>query len=143
MSHKVLKIAAACTAVILLLGVLIAFVKLQDERSAASRAADVHVLRPVHRPFFTLNPTDREKLLEKAKTLQVGDSADRVLQVLGKPTLDQISASKTIPPAPSSRSLTYCITIYEKDLVNELHDEYVNVDLGSQDRVREVYRKLK
>jgi len=145
MKQAYLKFGAATVAAVVL---VIGFVALmeRDQRENARRVAAVKVANAqflkVHEPYFTMRAVDREKLLEKATTICIGDSAGHVLQVLGKPTFDTTMASKTIPPGPPTRELAYYITIYEHGLVNEFHDEYVAIYLGADDRVDRIYRKL-
>ena len=145
MKQAYLKFGAATAAAVVLVIGFIALMK-RDQREDARRVAAVKVANAqflkVHEPYFTMRAVDREKLLEQSNTIRIGDSAKRVLQVLGKPTFDTTWASKTIPPGPPTRELDYYITIYEHGLVNEFHDEYVAIYLGPDDRVDQIYRKL-
>jgi len=145
MKHAYLKFGGAtAVAVVLVIGI-VALMK-RDQRENARRFAAVKIANAqflkVHEPYFTMRVVDREKLLEQSNMIRIGDSAKRVLQVLGKPTFDATMASKTVPPGPPTRQLAYSITIYEHGLVNEFHDEYVAIYLGADDRVERIYRIL-
>ena len=76
-------------------------------------------------------------MVEKAITLKVGDSFQTVTNTLGVPTKDQRLARKEDSRA-IGRSLKYYAVIWERGLVNELHDELVDVTLDERDRVRSV-----
>src|SRR5437870_748521 len=117
MNRTVLKFIAAIVPLILVLIGLIALMDREDaKRVAANKAANAQFVK-VHEPYFAMPAAQREKMLEKASLLRVGDSADRVLQLLGKATADHTAGSKTIPPGPTRRYLMYYITIYESGMV--------------------------
>jgi hypothetical protein len=78
-----------------------------------------------HAPDFALSADDRQALLDKAAQIRGGDKIARVKRLLGEPTVEGTMASKTVPPGPAHRILTYYITRYEANFVNEIHDESV------------------
>ena len=88
-------------------------------------------------PSFQLDTSAKRKLVEKALALKVGDSFQTVTNALGKATSDQTGTTKESGRF-ISRSLKYYAVIWERGLVNELHDELVDVTLDEKDRVRSV-----
>jgi len=88
-------------------------------------------------PAFQLDAAAKRKLVEKAMALKVGDSFQTVTNALGKATHDQRGTTKESGRF-ISRSLKYYAVIWERGLVNELHDELVDVTLDEKDRVRSV-----
>jgi hypothetical protein len=81
----------------------------------------------VTQPYFVLGNDRRDALISSARRLKVGDSRERVVQLLGPPTYDQHMASKERPPRVRFRKLSWYLTIWEQGLVNEAKDEYVAV----------------
>jgi hypothetical protein len=98
--------------------------------AVAARAEQQH-------PSFQLDASAKRKLVEKAAALKVGDSFQTVTNALGAPTFDQTLARKE-SSRTIGRSLKYYAVIWERGLVNELHDELVDVTLDERDRVRSV-----
>jgi hypothetical protein len=96
--------------------------------------------QPKH-PFWTLVPAEKRKLLAGASTLKAGDTYDKVVAALGKPTYDRQLISKG-SNVSHGRSLTYQAVVWEENLVNELHDEWVYVVLDTHGAVREVSIRL-
>jgi hypothetical protein len=95
------------------------------------------VARADQHPFFQLDASAKRKLVEKALTLKVGDSFETVTNTLGAPTFDQKLVRKERNEV-IGRSLKYYAVVWERGLVNELHDELVDVMLDETDRVRSV-----
>jgi hypothetical protein len=88
-------------------------------------------------PSFQLDASAKRKLVEKAMALKVGDSFQTATNVLGKATYDQTLSTKQSGRF-IARCLSYYAVIWERGLVNELHDELVEVTLDQKDRVRAV-----
>ena len=88
-------------------------------------------------PAFQLDAAAKRKLVEKAMALNVGDSFQTVTNALGKPTHDQTGRTKETGRF-ISRSLKYYAVNWERGLVNELHDELVDVTLDEKDHVLSV-----
>ena len=88
-------------------------------------------------PSFQLDAQAKRALVEKATTLKPGDSYESVTNKLGAPTHDKQLARKESSRV-IGRSLTYYAVIWEAGLVNELHDELVDVFLDERDRVLSV-----
>ena len=91
---------------------------------------------PKH-PAFQLDPKAKRFLVEKAVALRPGDSFQSVTNKLGAPTYDQALARKEDSHVVG-RSLKYYAVRWEAGLVNELHDELVDVFLDERGRVRSV-----
>jgi len=88
-------------------------------------------------PFFELDGPARRALVEKALSLERGDSRQSVIEKLGKPTYDAALARKE-DQRPVGRTLKYYAVVWEAGVVNELHDQLVAVFLDEHDRVRSV-----
>ena len=97
----------------------------------------VTTARAEQHPSFQLDASAKRKLVERATALKVGDSFQTVTNTLGAPTFDQKLARKESSRV-IGRSLKYYAVIWERGLVNELHDELVDVTLDEHDRVRSV-----
>lgn len=91
-------------------------------------------------PSFKLDPVAKAALFEKAKALKVGDHYAQVIGQLGKPTSDDRLVSKQGNKLVC-RALTYYAVRWEIRTVNELHDEYVEICLDENDRVKLVQFK--
>ena len=89
------------------------------------------------RPSFQLETQAKRALVEKAASLKAGDSYQTVTNKLGIPTHDQRFARKESSRV-IGRSLKYYAVVWESGLVNEIHDEFVDVSLDERDRVRSV-----
>ena len=94
--------------------------------------------RPAKTAWFKLDPPAKRVLFEKAVTLKRGDSYESVTNQLGTPTYD-----RRVAPKESNRiigrSLTYYAVKLDKNLVNELQDELVDVFLDEKNKVQSVY----
>ena len=88
-------------------------------------------------PSFQLDASAKRKLVEKAIALNLGDSFQTVTNALGKPTYDHTGRTKESGRFVS-RTLSYYAVIWERGLVNELHDELVDVTLDEKDRIRSI-----
>lgn len=93
--------------------------------------------RTEQHPSFQLEASAKRKLVEQAMALKIGDSFQTVTNALGTPTFDQKLARKE-SSRTIGRSLKYYAVIWERGLVNELHDELVDITLDERDRVRSV-----
>lgn len=104
--------------------------------AAVSVSAGSEPPSPKH-PAFRLDAKAKRVLVEKAVALKPGDSYQSVTNRLGMPTYDQALARKEDSHV-IGRSLKYYVVRWETGLVNEFHDELVDVFLDEQDRVRSV-----
>jgi hypothetical protein len=74
-------------------------------------------------------------LVERAVSIKTGDSRKTVIDKLGSPDEDSVLMRKEKPEI-IGRSMRYDIVRWKRGLVNELHDQYVNVHLDSGDVVK-------
>jgi hypothetical protein len=103
--------------------------------------ADPLPTQPAH-PSFQLNAKAKRVLVEKAKSVKLGDSYQVVIKKLGTPTFDMKLARKESSRV-IGRDLDYYAVIWEDGLVNEKKDELVNVFLDENDRVKSVHIRVK
>ena len=92
-------------------------------------------------PFIKIGETEKRALLTKANMLIQGDSVERVLELLGTPFSDDLMMRKENNEV-LGRSLKYFAVKLDKGLVNEIHDQLVNVYLGPDDRVDMIYVRI-
>src|SRR5262245_28467034 len=79
-------------------------------------------------PSFQMDASAKRRLAANATSLKVGDSIHVVTNALGVPTYDQKLAGKENGRV-IRRSLKYYALIWDRGLVNELHDELVSITL--------------
>lgn len=103
-------------------------------------SAEAQTPAPKH-PFFQLDAQAKRALVKKASTLKPGDSYQSVTDRLGAPTHDQKMMRKESSRVVG-RSLSYYAVIWQSGLVNELHDELVEVYLDEHDLVRSVHIRV-
>ncbi len=92
---------------------------------------------PTH-PSFQLDAQAKRLLVSKATSIKPGDSYQSVIKKLGKPTHDEKLAQKESDRIVG-RNLSYYAVIWKDGLVNELHDELVDVFLDEHDLVKSVH----
>lgn len=82
--------------------------------------------------FIEMTKEERSNFLSKVRSIDVGDSYSRVIEILGKPTYDQNLAAKD--NRFRIRVLKYYIRKVERNVVNEKYDEVVwfEIDKDSQ-----------
>jgi len=103
-----------------------------------SVSAEAQTASPNH-PAFQLDAHAKRALVENALTLKPSDSYESVTNKLGMPTYDQHLATKqNNPRRVIGRSLKYYAVIWKTGLVSEGADQYVDVFLDENDRVRSV-----
>lgn len=78
-------------------------------------------------PFFSVSDLHRAFLLAASKKIRLGDTQQRVVDLLGKPTDEAWLPEKGGPRQNTKRVWTYYLTKWEKDFVNEKHDEYIKI----------------
>jgi hypothetical protein len=88
-------------------------------------------------PAFQLDPQAKRILVERALALHIGDAVDAVISSLGKPTHDQTLTPKQTSK-PIGRSLKYYAVIWETGLVNELHDQLVDLFFDADGRLQRI-----
>ena len=96
---------------------------------------------PVPHPFFALGESERHALVERALSIQHGDSRQSVIQRMGVPTSERLLARKEDPRVFGS-SLRYDVERWEAGLVNEIFDQYVDILLDPPDHVKSVWIRV-
>ncbi|HET6844378.1 MAG TPA: hypothetical protein VFK06_22250 [Candidatus Angelobacter sp.] len=91
--------------------------------------------------YFRLNGEDRQMFLNKLPTIKTGDSRESVEALLGKPWSDDRATTKEGGKF-IGRFVTYYLTMYRKNLVNELRDEWVMFKFGADDRLIRINVKI-
>ena len=108
---------------------------------AASAAAQQSLSRSEH-PHFRVDASTRATLLQHAKSIKPGDTLQTVLARLGQPSYDQVLMRKENREV-IGRSLKYYVVRWDQSLVNEIHDEFVDVFLGPNNLVKSVSINVK
>lgn len=93
------------------------------------------------KPYFSMSNIEKRKLLENVNNIKTGDTYESVISILGKPTYNQIAMRKE-NTEKIGRHLSYYAVKWEKDLVNEIHDQFVLISLDNTDRVENIYTKI-
>ena len=93
------------------------------------------------KPYFSLNQTELQKLVDKANTVKVGSSYESVISIMGTPTHDSVLMAKQNNEV-IGRVLMYYAVNWEKGLVNELHDQLVSIYFEKTDHVKSVNIKV-
>ena len=86
--------------------------------------------------YFEMAEKAQEEFLKKLNSIKIGDSVQKVKNILGEPTYDQIGASKK--GEFISRDFTYYIKILEKGLVNEKYDQYVELSFDAKNKLTKI-----
>lgn len=92
-------------------------------------------------PYYVASGERASNLVCRASQLRHGDTASHVLAMLGSPDLDTQYRGKKYDAPILYRRFRYHIVKFDKTLVNEIKDEFVDVILGPDDRLREVVMK--
>jgi hypothetical protein len=86
--------------------------------------------------FYIDTPRDKiEEMVNKVESLNVGDSYDKIINILGPPTYDKKMYGKKASSPLRHRALYYYIRKYDKDLVNERYDVYLRLDLDNSNQL--------
>jgi len=75
-------------------------------------------------PFWEMIADERGRFLSTCCDVHIGDPVQRAVDILGKPTYDQVMLTDR-PGRPPLRILRYYLRRWDGDLVNEKEDEYV------------------
>mgnify|MGYP001583407589 CR=1 FL=1 len=94
-----------------------------------------------HEPFpkdyyFKLSDKEISEFIEKQKKVALNDTVNRVKEILGEPTHDEILLDKKRKFV--SRSLDYYLKKLNKNLVNEKHDMVVYFFFDENNQLKEV-----
>ena len=86
--------------------------------------------------YYYEMPEDELKVLSKAVTkLQLGDSRQKIVDLLGKPTADRRLKGPLTPNASAFRVIKYYVKKREKDFVYEKHDQLVSLYFDENDQL--------
>jgi hypothetical protein len=109
------------------------------ERSSPPSQTDAARLKTS--PYLQLNEQQQRDLLAKVPNVKIGDTCQQVEVLLGKPELDELQYKKQPPYAFVQRLFVYYIREQDKDLVNEIRDEWVEFRFDQSNHLREIYAK--
>lgn len=87
--------------------------------------------------YYEMSPVETRDLLGKADALRIGESSEAIVRQLGMPTYDQTLYDKK-DMNKQIHVLKYYVKKKDKDLVNELHDQYVRIELSPSDTLLKV-----
>lgn len=92
--------------------------------------------------YFEMSPGERAAFVSKLAQVRLGETRAEVEKLLGKPTSDE-SAARKEDGSFLARCVDYYVTVYEKDLVNEKHDEYVGLYFDASDHLILIFSNVK
>jgi len=92
-------------------------------------------------PFLEVSISEKKELLEKIIKINIGDSYQKVISTLGKPTSEQPLAQKGFNKI-IGKEIVYSAVIWEQNLVNEYYDEYITIFLNEDNAVKNVIIKI-
>lgn len=88
-------------------------------------------------PYLQLDDQQLRALVENTRKLQRGDSRQKVETLLGKPSSDDVATTKKEGKF-IGRFVKYYARKQDKELVNELHDQYVMFRFDANDHLTEI-----
>jgi hypothetical protein len=99
-----------------------------------------------HKYYFELSIIQEKQFIHNMGQIAIGDSLKKVIHLLGKPDYDQDMARKTNHKNKKrdfiSRDLSYYMKKWEKNMVNEKHDKYVNLRFDIHNILFEIYSNV-
>lgn len=110
-------------------GIIIAAVLVHMFASLPVRAGED--VNPAGAPYFNLSDDEKSYLIERLKTINLGDNWDDVKRILGKPDIDQDSVTKKLEFLARERS-------YNVYLVSDganMNDERVHLFFDRKDKL--------
>jgi hypothetical protein len=86
-------------------------------------------------PYYQMNNSDRERLLSAADSVRIGETRQRVLEIMGPPTRDW--HEETDYPSPTLRyeRMEWPLRIWKHGLANLMEDEFIDVILDEKEKV--------
>ncbi len=116
--------------------------KMNENQSKNKEANELE--KPSHEYFYEM-PPDKVKAFRGAiLQIKIGDSRQKVIDLLGKPTIDGIMSPKE--PwrwrEPKRRLVRYYVKIYEKGFSNVKFDRHVTFIFDNDDRLKEIYSNV-
>lgn len=100
-------------------------------------ASVVYANDSINTPYFQISEASRRTLITNAKKIKVGDSYRQVVETLGQPSFDQMLTLKE-NDQNIGRVLKYYAVVWEKNLVNEIKDQFVRVVFNNSGIVTEI-----
>src|SRR5439155_15991973 len=108
-----------------------------EQGPIAPRVAAAMRMQSAERPYLEISPEGRIRLLEKIKTVKIGDTCDQVYEKLGKPpaqlppTTQPVGKEAGIPSniMVGSQIIAYYIKQKKPDQFSETDDEHVYIFL--------------
>jgi len=102
---------------------------------------------PTERPYLNISPEARTRLLEKVKSLKIGDTVEEVYEKMGKPpaqlppTTQPIGKEVGVPSnmVVGSQMIAYYIKQQKADQFTENVDEHIYIFLDEDDTVKYIY----
>ena len=102
---------------------------------------------PKERAYLEISPEARIRLLEKIKTVKIGDSTEEVYEKMGKPPAQLPPSTQPIAkeagmPASmvvASQIIAYYIKQQKADQFSEDIDEHIYIFLDEDDTVKHIY----
>jgi len=118
-----------------------------EQGPIAPRVAAAMRMQSAERPYLEISPQERIRLLEKIKTVKIGDTCDQVYEKLGKPpaqlppTTQPVGKEAGIPSniMVGSQIIAYYIKQKKPDQFSETDDEHIYIFLDEDDLVKYVY----
>jgi hypothetical protein len=83
-----------------------------------------------------------KKLKKGVKSLSLGDDYQKIIEMLGKPSLEQKIAGKKYN-SPVFYQMTYYTKKYEKDFANGIHDRYIVLILDEKNKLKRIMSNIK
>ena len=110
-------------------------------------AAAIARMQPKDRPYIEITPEARIRLLERIKSVKIGDSTDEVYEKMGgkpaadlSPTTQPIGKEVGVPNmVVGSQIIAYYIKQRKADQFDENFDEHIYIFLDQDDLVEYIY----
>ena len=117
-----------------------------EGKSPTPRAVRAY-FEPKERPYLEISPEARTRLLEKIKTVKIGDTTEEVYEKMGKPPAQLPPSTQPIAkeagmPASmvvGSQIVAYYIRQQKADQFSENIDEHIYIFLDEDDTVKHIY----
>lgn len=91
-------------------------------------------------PYYEKSKVEVDSMFAKLNKINLGDSINIILDVIGQPCYDQISATKEKNEF-IFRSLKYYIKKWDNNLVN-VNDEYIQLLFDKNDKLVEIFSNV-
>lgn len=91
--------------------------------------------------YFIMEDKAVEKLIKGVESLSFGDDYQKIIEMLGKPSLEQKIAGKKYN-SPVFYQMTYYTKKYEKDFANGIHDRYIVLILDENKKLKSIMSNI-